>query len=166
VAVIRVTLASIDRNNWLAALDLRIRPEQQRFVATPLFSLAGAFVRRWGYHFVYSPQLISSGTTPVGFVCTVCDPTSTDEYWIDDILIDARHQGRGYGHAAMLEVIRYFLREYPRCDVIKLSCHAENTHAARLYVRLGFQATGQLNPESGHPNYELPAERLNLYRDG
>jgi diamine N-acetyltransferase len=159
-----VTLAEIDRGNWLAALELRILPEQRAFVATPIFSLAAALVRRWGDEYVYAPHLICDGPTAVGFVCTVCDPLTADEYWIDDILIDARYQGRGYGRTAMAEVLRLMLREYPRCDTVKLSCHADNAYAARLYLHMGFKPTGQLNTASGHPNYELTGDALRAYR--
>jgi diamine N-acetyltransferase len=160
-----VTLAIIDRSNWLAAMALRILPEQTTFAATPIFSLAAALVRRWDDEYVYAPQLIYDGPTPVGFVCTVYDPLAADEFWIDDILIGARYQKRGYGRAAMVEAIRLMLREYPRCATVKLSCHTENTHAARLYLRMGFKATGQLNAASGHPNYELTGDALHAYRE-
>jgi len=159
-----VTLAKIDRSNWLAALELKILPEQRAFVATPIFSLAAALVRRWCDGCVYSPHLICDGAKAVGFVCTVCDPLTTDEYWIDDILIDARYQRYGYGRAAMAEVIRLILCDYPRCATVKLSCHVDNEHAARLYLSMGFRTTGQLNAVSGHPNYALTGGALSAYR--
>ncbi|HLW71746.1 MAG TPA: GNAT family N-acetyltransferase [Candidatus Binataceae bacterium] len=160
-----VKLAKIDRSNWLAAIELKVLPEQRAFVATPIFSLAAALVRRWGDEYVYASHLICDGPAAVGFVCTVCDPTTTEEYWIDDILIDEHYQGRGYGRAAMVEVIRLTRREYPRCAVVKLSCHADNQQAARLYLSIGFKATGELNSASGHPNYELAGEALRAYRE-
>lgn len=159
-----VILANIDRTNWREAIDLKVRPDQERFVATPIFSLAAALVRRWGDEYVYAPRLISVGSLQVGYVCTVCNPETIDEYWIDDILIDARYQGRGYGRIAVAEVIRQILRDYPCCGTVKLSCHEENVHAARIYLTLGFGRTGGMNPESGHPNYELTGEALRAFR--
>jgi diamine N-acetyltransferase len=160
----KVTLADIDRSNWREALALEVRPQQQRFVATPLFSLAAALVRRWGDEYIYAPRLIFEGSTPIGFVCTVSNPDSADEYWIDDILIDVRYQGHGFGRAAMAEVLRLTVRQYPRCTAIRLSCHVANDHAARLYLSMGFRVTGQVNPESGHPEYELTGDPLRAYR--
>jgi diamine N-acetyltransferase len=159
----KVTLAEIDRSNWREAIALEVQPEQQRFVATPLFSLAAALVRRWGDEYVYTPRLILDGSTTIGFVCTVSNPDSADEYWIDDILIDARYQRQGFGRAAMAEVIRLTLRQYPRCIAVRLSCHAANDHAARLYLSMGFRSTGQVNPDSGHPEYELTGDPLRAY---
>ena len=42
----------------------------------------------------------------VGFATIACYPASETDYWIDDIMIDHRFQGRGYGRAAMLETLR------------------------------------------------------------
>jgi|SRR6516225_7158901 diamine N-acetyltransferase len=159
-----LTLRRIDRANWRLAVALKPRPEQQRFVGTPLASLAHAFIRRYGDQYVYNPGVICDGEQIVGFYCTLCNAGSTDDFWVDDIMIDARYQGRGYGRAAMTEIVRSILRDYPQCAAVKLHCNCDNENAARLYLSLGFRLTGQINPEDGQPEYELSGPALRVYR--
>jgi diamine N-acetyltransferase len=158
-----ITLTALDRDNWREVIELKVRPDQARFVATPLFSIAAALVRRWGDQYVHAPGAISDGDVVVGYFCTVCDPASTDDLWIDDILIDARFQGRGYGRAAIRELLGSIVKEYPRCSAIKLSCDPRNDLAAGLYVRMGFRANGLIHPDTGNHEYELSGEALRPY---
>ncbi|HEY0047784.1 MAG TPA: GNAT family N-acetyltransferase, partial [Pyrinomonadaceae bacterium] len=60
------------------------------------------------------------------------------------LMIDARHQGKGYGKAATLEVIRR-MSEIEDCRAIYLSFVPENTGAEKLYSSVGFERTGALN---------------------
>jgi diamine N-acetyltransferase len=162
-SAVKVTLRKIDRSNWQEAFALRTRPGQERFVATPIMSVALATIRQHGDHYVHTPMGIYDGTQIVGYVTTLCDPQSADDYWIDDILIDARYQGRGYGRAAMTAAIRFMLASWPRCAQIRLSHHPENRVAARLYPSMGFRTTGRL-VGSGQPEYHLSGEALEAFR--
>ncbi len=161
---LKLTLREIDRTNWRAAIDLKLRDGQEGFVSPPVKSLAAAFVRQYGDNYEYTPMGIYEGESLVGYVSTLCDPNTSEDYWIDDIMIDVRHQGRGLGRAAVTETIRHILGAYPRCAAIKLSCHRNNHHAARLYQSMGFEPTGELNATSGEPDYKLSADRLRAYR--
>ncbi len=58
-------------------------------------------------------------------------------------MIDRAQQGKGYGRAAMLELIDKMKRE-SACDAILLSCEPDNEVAERLYRNLGFQKTGEV----------------------
>src|SRR5262249_47090044 len=100
----------------------------------------------------------------VGYSTTVCNPASENDYWIDDIMIDAAHQGCGYGRAAVIESIRMILRRYPRCRAIQLTCFRANSIAAKLYISLGFVATGMDDDEFHEPNYKLTGAALDVYR--
>jgi diamine N-acetyltransferase len=60
---------------------------------------------------------------------------------IHHLMIDRDHQGRGYGHAAMLDVIEWF-RAQPTRRHVRLSYWPGNP-AARLDERLGFERTGE-----------------------
>lgn len=53
------------------------------------------------------------------------------------LMIDEKFQRKGYGRAAMLEVIRR-LKLYPEVERIATSHIRENEAAARLYEGLGF----------------------------
>ena len=52
-------------------------------------------------------------------------------------MIDKSHQRKGYGKAAMLEVIRR-LRLHPDVEMIATSHQRDNEAAANLYRGLGF----------------------------
>lgn len=58
--------------------------------------------------------------------------------YIIRLMIDSRHQRKGYGRAAMVEVIRR-LRLSPEVEAIATSCRKVNLPAATLYQSLGFQ---------------------------
>ena len=57
--------------------------------------------------------------------------------FIQRLLIDQSQQGRGYGKAAMIEMIRR-LRLHPEVEMIATSYRRENEIAAKLYAGLGF----------------------------
>ena len=61
-------------------------------------------------------RIIEGDGEIVGFSTIACDPASETDYWIDDIMIDRRFQGRGHGRAAMLEALRAITKRYPQCS--------------------------------------------------
>ena len=56
--------------------------------------------------------------------------------FIRRLMIDQRFQGKGYGRAAMLEVIRR-LKLHPEVEMIATRHRRENEAAAKLYRSLG-----------------------------
>jgi diamine N-acetyltransferase len=53
------------------------------------------------------------------------------------LMIDARHQGRGYGKAALAAILAAIKQQYGP-QTIWLSISPRNTAAKRLYERFGF----------------------------
>ena len=160
----KVVLEPIDRSNFMKLFNMQLRPEQTRFVTPPRWTLARCYVKLFGDNFEHLPHLIRAGDEVVGYATTVCNPNSSDNYWIDDIMIDAQHQGKGYGRAAMAEVLKMIAARYPRCCAIQLTCFRTNTNAAALYTSLGFEVTGGVDEEFGEPNYKLSGEALAKFR--
>lgn len=74
--------------------------------------------------------------------CVVCYAISTSRGGVvaklDDVTIDARHQGQGVG-TAMLAALFSHLRERGLARV-DTACHRENADAWRFYERLGFHS--------------------------
>jgi diamine N-acetyltransferase len=159
-----LVLKSIDRSNWRTMVALQLKPEQQGFVSPPAWSLARCHVRFFGDEFEHLPHLIYADEQAVGYSTTACNPTSEHDYWIDDIMIDAAYQGRGYGRAAVIETIRMILGRYRRCRAVQLTCFRANSTAANLYISIGFVGTGQYDDEFGEPNYQLAGPALDIYR--
>lgn len=159
-----VILKMVDRSNWREMVQLELRPEQQGFVSPPAWSLARCYIRFFGDQFEHLPHLVYADGQAVGYATTACNPASGQEYWIDDIMIDRRHQGRGYGRAATIQAIGMITARYPQCREVQLTCFRSNTIAASLYVSLGFVATGEDDEEFGEPNYRLAGTALDRYR--
>jgi RimJ/RimL family protein N-acetyltransferase len=160
----KVELHPVDRSNFRAMLELRLRPQQERFVAPPAKSLAASYVREYGDNYRYAPMVICADSKVVGYVTTMCDPTSDDDYWIDDIMIDVLEQGRGYGRAAVVEAVSAMVAAHPRCRAVRLTCFRGNEVAARVYRGIGFRENGRLNPVNREPEWELSGPALDRYR--
>jgi RimJ/RimL family protein N-acetyltransferase len=161
---LRVELRPLDRTNFRQMLALKVRPGQEQFVAPSAKSIAVSYVRLFGDNFEYAPMVICDGARVVGYVTAACDSNSTDDYWIDDIMIDAAEQGKGYGRAAVCATVRMILARYPRCRSVRLTCHRRNDVAASLYRSIGFRDTGRLNPQEQQPEFQLAGAALDAYR--
>lgn len=159
----KITFRLIDRSNWREALKLTLRDEQREFVQLTVMTLASVFIQPYGGNYVQPPMGVYDGDLMVGYVNTIIDSDTADDYWIDNIVISQEHQGKGYGRATMLAAIGQILAQYPRCDKIQLSCHRLNSVAAALYLSLGFTRTERVDFK-GEPIYELAGESLARYR--
>lgn len=153
--VASLTVRAVTRENWHAALELTVRPDQQRFVAdyAPIaaLALAKAYVHVGGA--TWAPYAIYADARMVGFVTLAYEPGSTNNYWVFHFFIDQRFQGCGYGKAALEELVALVRREYPQCQTLQLVVHPENHPAQRLYTGAGFRPTG--GERWGEPVYQL-----------
>jgi diamine N-acetyltransferase len=134
-----VTLRELNADNWLACVNLELTDEQRVFLAeTNAVSIAESRFHPW-----MLPLAIYHGEEMVGFVMysETPDPRA-NSHWVHRLMIDHRHQGSGYGRAAMLEVIRRF-RERPDCDTLWIGYDAANHVAQRFYASLGFIEQGE-----------------------
>ena len=134
-----LSLVEIDRHNYLSILDLSVSEEQRSFVASNTYSLAQAFVQP-----ECVPLALYAENKPVGFAM-YCIDESDREYWIYRLMIDQRHQGRGYGRAAMLLLIDRIRSEMDEQQHrIFISFEPENEVAKSLYESLGFVPDGRV----------------------
>ena len=133
-----VELRGIGEDNFLDAFDLKLAPEQERFVSHPIRSLAQAYV----YRNQCQPFGIYSEGKMIGYVMVIYD-YDVPEYDIWHMMIDRSMQGRGLGSAALDCVIDY-IRTKPFGDSgrVALTCNKDNPAARKLYERKGFRATG------------------------
>ncbi len=131
-------LRAITEDNFLDAFRLRLAPGQERFVSHPVRSLAQAYV----YREQCQPFGIYADGRMVGYVMVIYD-YDVPEYDIWHMMIDESVQGRGYGSAALDQVMG-FIRTKPFGDSnrIALTCGKDNPAARSLYERKGFRATG------------------------
>ena len=67
-------------------------------------------------------------------------------YWIGRFMIDEKHQGKGYGKAAMARLIDFVKTKPNGCEAKSIyTSYVPNNHiAAKLYAGFGFKKTGQI----------------------
>lgn len=134
-----VYLKPVDEDNFLEVFRLKLGAGQDEYVSHPIRSLAQAYV----YRAQCQPFAICAQERVVGYVMVIYDD-DIPEYDIWHMMIDASHQGRGYGRAALRLVLEY-IRRKPLGDSsrVALTCHRENAPALALYRSMGFAPTGQ-----------------------
>ena len=133
-----IELREITMEDFRECIDLSVAEHQRGFVASNMYSLAEAKADG-----VSNPLAIYAGGRMIGFTMYCFDPKSGTGY-IDRLMVAAGHQGRGYGRAAMTEVIRR-LRATPGCRRIRTSFEPTNAVAEGLYQSLGFHKTGEIH---------------------
>lgn len=127
-------LEAITAANWRAAGALRVASGQLELVAefepVAFVILARTYVAYEGG--VWHPLMCVSDE-PVGVMALV-DEGST--WALRSFMIDAGHQGRGHGRAAVLAAIEY-ARDRSAIS-LRLTVHPTNASARALYESLGF----------------------------
>ena len=133
-------LEPVTSENRGAAVGIRVRPEQERFVATVLESLeeAAATPTAW-------PRLVYDGDTAVGFVLGNFDPENDVEAFrcgIWRLNVAAGAQGRGVGRYAVEAVVAE-ARRRGRDRVTVLWLRGDEGPEG-FYRRMGFEPAGEL----------------------
>ena len=145
-----VSLRPIDASNYRECIALSVAPDQQRFVASNLQSLADAYVWREAAE----PYAVYADEEMVGFglLFPLADGTDDDSipepgtergFIIVRLMVDDRFQGRGYGRGA-LDAIVELVRGRGLAS-IRLSVVPENVQALEFYRRNGFAETGDID---------------------
>jgi diamine N-acetyltransferase len=132
-----VTLREITPENFEECVNLKVADGQSSFVAPNLRSIAQSKI-----YPTVTPMAVYAGDDMVGFTLFGLD-TDDNKYYLVRLMIDERHQGKGYGRAAVRAVIEK-MRENADCREIYLSFVPENTGAEALYQSIGFERTGEI----------------------
>ena len=137
-----IKLEPINDNNRDAVLALSVR-EDQPFVAPNDYSLSEADEANAKAPGTARPFAICAGEKIVGFCMLALDPEDenpVDRYCLWRFMIDKNEQGKGYGQAALHEIIKYFKEN--DVDMIYLSTAPENARGLHVYHKAGFRETG------------------------
>ncbi len=138
-----ITLKKIDESNFIDAFHLELQDGQEKFVSHPVRSLAQAYV----YYSQCTPFGVYLEDKMVGYVMVIYD-YDLAEYNIWHLMIDKRHQGSGYGTAAIKECLAYIAQKpFGDSGRVALTCSEENLPAMALYKGLGFLPTGSRDDE-------------------
>jgi ubiquinone/menaquinone biosynthesis C-methylase UbiE/RimJ/RimL family protein N-acetyltransferase len=142
---VTVRLEPIGPDNWYACSRLEVRDDQRDAVAGNLLSIAELqFHPTWGGFAVRDGEAADAAI--VGFISYEHEP-DTGEWWISSLMIDASHQGRGRGRAAVGELLDLLHRR--GCREVHVGYAAGNDVAAAVYRAHGFEDQG-LDEEGDH----------------
>lgn len=145
-----INFRAITEDNFDAIIRMK-RPDDEHFVASNAYSLAQAWLYRDAGD-VY-PFAIYDDDLPVGFMMLDED---VDEKCliIWRIMFPVENQNKGYGTAAIREIIR-LAKDSGKYDFLLIDYAPDNKIAEHVYTKLGFKPTGVFE----HGEYEL---RLDL----
>ena len=131
-----VRLEPVTNENLQDVLALRVKEDQRSFVSTPAESLAQAYVNpRTAFPFAVYAEETVVGFIMMGFY------EAKGYYTLWKLLIDRKHQHRGYGRKA-LELGVAFLRELFDVAEVYTGVSPGNGAAKALYLSAGFRETG------------------------
>jgi diamine N-acetyltransferase len=143
-----LSLREVTSENLHDVLALEVAPEQTSYVATNAKSIAEAH---------YEPKAwfraIANGDELVGFVMVYRD-RAAPEFYVWRFMIDARHQGRGYGRRA-LELLLEEARS-DGVDEVILNVRPGEHSALGFWLGLGFEDTGEI--QDGQMLLRLPLD--------
>lgn len=140
----KIELRKIDGGNRTEIISLTVSEEQREYIASNESSLAEAETLPE----IARPFGIYADGRAVGFAMVAFDENNDnphDKYWFWRFMIDKSLQGRGYGGAALKEIINYFQEN--GAEEITLSTKESNVAALGLYRKFGFKENGEMNDD-------------------
>ena len=138
-----IYLRKITEENFIDAFQLKLTPEQERFVSHPIRSLAQAYV----YREQCQPFGIYEDDTMVGYVMVIYD-YDIPEYDIWHMMIDEPYQKQGYGRTALDQALDYIkTKPFGSSNQVTLTCNKNNIQALNLYKSRGFTETGAVDED-------------------
>lgn len=138
----KVILRDVTMDNLLDVIRLKSEDKEfalfEKWVASNVFSLAQAKVQSdWVTKAIYD------GIQLIGFTMFGLE-NERNRFELCRIMIDYKYQGKGYGTAAMKEIISEMIRTLPYCEEIYLSVIPTNKAAIHIYTKAGFIKTGEI----------------------
>jgi diamine N-acetyltransferase len=144
-----VRLENVTVRNWRAVAGLKLAPEQKGLVASNLYSLAQSEFDPNAH-----PRAVYAGKELVGFLMYDMWETKerAREASIYRFMIDLKHQGKGYGRAALARALDE-IKAAPGMKKVSIRYVPENPVAKSFYASFGFVEVGQ--DEDGEIEAEL-----------
>lgn len=132
---------------------IEIKENQSSFVSSPVQVLT--FIQEVGDPKINCPyQIEASGKTigffTLNFYCPLvagADPFffgGENDCRLESFMIDRKFQGKGFGKAALTEIVAFLSKNHPEIRSLKLSVNFLNDKAKSLYLKFGFHDTGEI----------------------
>ena len=127
-----IMLEELNVDNWLKVMELTVSEEQKDIF--PISNVYWVGISR--YEEKTTLYAIKNDELYVGMVGIGYDEDGVSGY-INPMMIDEKHQGKGYSKEAMLLAIEKLKSEY-KVSEIHLGHRKNNMNAGKLYESLGF----------------------------
>ena len=133
-----VSLREVTADNWEKVVDLELEEDQEDHLADNSYSLAES-----KFNPLAVPIAIYAGKKVVGFAMyeSLAEEGEPDTYSIYRFMVDKKHQGKGYGGAA-LSLILDKIRATPNWRRTTICYVTENKTAKKFYANFGFKEIG------------------------
>ena len=128
-----VNLELLNVDNWLEATRLSVSEKQKEVFPIPNVYWIG--ISR--YEERTTLYAINNDERMVGLIGIGYDEDGVSGY-INPLMIDEKHQGKGYARAAMMQAIEKLKTEY-KVSEIHLGHRKANAAAGKLYESIGFE---------------------------
>jgi diamine N-acetyltransferase len=130
----KIKLKKVTADNWEAVVELELGADQEDLVASNLYSVAEAQFDPDAY-----PRAVYAGKRVVGFLMYDVQKTEgkAQEASIYRFMIDRKHQGKGYGRAALSKSLEE-IRAIHGVNRISIRYMPENPVAKPFYASFGF----------------------------
>lgn len=135
-----ISLREITEKTLGPILNLAVHEKQKHYVAPNAVSIAQAHFSKYAWF-----RGIYAGDTPVGFVMMHID-TEKPDYYLWRFMIDKQYQGKGYGYAAIQQIIA-FVKQQPNARILELSYAPGEGNPSPFYQKCGFVDTGELDED-------------------
>jgi diamine N-acetyltransferase len=134
-----VQLKDVTASNWRAVVRLELEESQKELLASNLYSIAES-----RFDPSARPRAIYADKSVIGFLMYDV-PDAKDDDRVASIyrfMIDRKHQGKGYGRAALARAIEE-IKAVPDIKKISICYVPENPVAKQFYGSFGFVEVGR-----------------------
>jgi diamine N-acetyltransferase len=132
-----IELKPVSIENWYDCTKLKVKQEQLNVFPAPVvyWIAESKYVEDFELCAVYWDHEI------VGFIVFCKTPDENGTHWIPALMIDEKHQRKGYGKAAMKKLIEQM--DLMNCKRIMIGHRPDNLIAGELYESLGFKRVSE-----------------------
>lgn len=139
-----IKLIDVTEENWLDVARLTVSEEQQAFLDKPLGIIARGYVYRNCNARVIG---IADDSQMIG-VALVRDLDDEPAcYDLQQFMIDKRFQNKGFGSAALKQIIELLEKER-KYNCVEVCVNKADTPALRVYEKAGFADTGYIDDDA------------------
>ncbi len=155
-----IRLIELNEDNWTGYAALSVDESQKRFLADNTGILARGYVYRDCRARILG---IEADGTPAGLVMVRDLDEDPACYDLQQFMVDARFQGRGYGSEALALILAELEKER-RYGCVEVCVNRAAAAALRVYEKAGFEDTGYTDPDL--PDSLVLAYRFRDAEDG